>query len=57
MITYDTKTQVWLRLWVTRPAVDTAIRKWQVKKIILKRWKKDIKFYVIVKETIIELLK
>lgn len=56
MLTYNTKTDLAKRLWVSRPAIDTAIKRWEIKKIILTRWKKEIKFYVIVKETIINLL-
>lgn len=57
MNTYNNKSEVAKALWICRPAVETLIKRWEVKQIIITKWKKDIKAYVIVKEFIIYLLK
>jgi len=58
MIIYTNKTEVANAKWLkSRQAVDTLIKKWEVKLIRINKWKKEIKFYIIVKETIIELLR
>lgn len=50
---YTSKTEVAKVKNISRPSVDTLIKRWEVKKIEI--WKN--KGYVIVKEFIIELLK
>lgn len=53
---YNTKKEVANALWLCRQSIDTQIKNWIVKELIITKWKKEIKVYVIVKEFIIYLL-